>query len=104
MGVSPTLEPLKDGGDIIVTNNLEKANLLNSFFISQTILDDKNALLPDVVTYVYECCILQLSIQKIDNIWIIFFRYYKGPHLYLKISYLLYWNTKIRKVNFRSTS
>ncbi len=35
-------------GDIIVTNDLEKANLLNNSFISQTILDDKNALQPDL--------------------------------------------------------
>ncbi len=39
-----------DGG-IIVTNDLEKANLLNNSFISQTILDDKNALLPDLPLY-----------------------------------------------------
>ncbi len=49
-GVSSTLGPLKDG-DIIVTSDLEKANLLNNSFISQTILDDKNALLPDLPSY-----------------------------------------------------
>ncbi len=49
-GVSSTLGPLKDG-DIIVTNGLEKANLFNNYFISQTILDDKNALLPDQPSY-----------------------------------------------------
>ncbi len=49
-GVSSTLGPLKDG-DIIVTNDLEKANLLNNSFISQTILDDKNALLLDLPSY-----------------------------------------------------
>ncbi len=38
-------------GDIIVTNNLEKENLPNNSLISQTILDDKNALLPDLRSY-----------------------------------------------------
>ncbi len=32
-------------------NDLEKANLPNNSFISQTILDDKNALLPDLLPY-----------------------------------------------------
>ncbi len=49
-GISLTLGPLKDG-DIIVTNDLEKANLLNNSFISQTIFDDKNVLLPDLPPY-----------------------------------------------------
>ncbi len=49
-GVYSTLGPLKVG-DIIVTNDLEQANLLNNSFISQTILDDKNALLPDLPPY-----------------------------------------------------
>ncbi len=48
--VSSTLGRLKDG-DIIVTNDLETANLLNNSFISQTILDDKNALLPDLPSF-----------------------------------------------------
>ncbi len=50
-GISSTLGPLKDG-DIIVTNGLEKANLLNNSFTSLTILDDKNALIPDLSPYV----------------------------------------------------
>ncbi len=41
------LDRLKDV-DIIVKNDLKKANLVNNSFISQTILDDKNALLPDL--------------------------------------------------------
>ncbi len=49
-GVSSTLGPLKDD-DIIVTNDLEKANLFNNSFISQIILEDKNALPPDLPSY-----------------------------------------------------
>ena len=45
---SNTLPPLYDANkDTIVVDNIEKANLLNSFFVSQSTLDDTAHLLPN---------------------------------------------------------
>ncbi len=47
MTSSPSISntPLLDGTDII-TNDIEKANLINSFFVQQSMLNDSNAQLP----------------------------------------------------------
>ncbi len=69
-GVSSILGPLKDG-DIIVTNDLEKANLLNNSSISQSILDDKNALLPDLPSYcnhlIDQKVVSAIDVYKVHN-------------------------------------
>ena len=45
-----SLPPLELNG-IIYTEEQEKANLLNTFFCEQTMLNDQNAVLPDIIPY-----------------------------------------------------
>ena len=42
--------PALESNDIIYTNDRDKANVLNNFFQSQTILDEQNAVLPEFCT------------------------------------------------------
>ena len=45
-----SLPPLELNG-VIYTEEQEKANLLNTFFCEQTMLNDQNAVLPDIIPY-----------------------------------------------------
>ena len=47
---SSCIPPLENDG-VVYNEETDKANLLNNFFREQTVLNDKDAVLPDIVPY-----------------------------------------------------
>ena len=63
------IPPLETNG-IICTDELEKANIFNNFFQSQTLLNDHNAIIPDFPPQLYrsELSTISLSPPEIESV------------------------------------
>ena len=67
--ITPTfasnIPPLENNGHI-VTDEYEKANIFNTYFQSQTILDDSNAILPDLPPPTYHTQLNRIVITPLE--------------------------------------